>query len=107
MKTIKKGRETKEVHELSSVLTDEWELKKPASEYFIYHNNYIPIENSAQRRLVYKIQMIDLQNNSTTDTFLPKPEPRKEDTSIATEVIACKDIAVGEPVLTGCKEIQT
>jgi hypothetical protein len=60
VKTVKKGREAREAQELSSVLTDDWENKKPVSEYFIYHNNYIPIENSAQRRLVYKIQMIDL-----------------------------------------------
>jgi len=38
-------------------------------EYFVYQNNYIPIENSAQRRLVYKIQMIDLENQSTTTSF--------------------------------------
>ncbi len=41
-------------------MTEEWKTVKPSNEYFIYCNNYIAIENSAQRRLVYKIQMIDL-----------------------------------------------
>lgn len=50
--------------------------------------------------------MIDLQNNSTTDTFIPA-NPRKEDVSIATESPICRDIAIGETVATGCKEIQT
>lgn len=97
---------------MSSVLTDDWENKKPVSEYFIYHNNYIPIENSAQRRLVYKIQMIDLQNHSTTDSFLPQKveaplQPRREEIAIATDPIPCRDIAIGESIVTGCKEIQT
>jgi hypothetical protein len=107
---------------MSSVLTDDWENKKPVSEYFIYHNNYIPIENSAQRRLVYKIQMIDLQSHSTTDSFLPQKveaplqprreeeaplKPRREEIATGTESIPCRDIAIGESIVTGCKEIQT
>lgn len=105
---------------MSSVLTDDWENKKPVAEYFIYHNNCIPIENSAQRRLVYKIQMIDLQNHSTTDSFLPQKQepplhpreepplqPRKEEIATATEVIPCRHIAIGESIVTGCQEIQT
>jgi hypothetical protein len=103
---VKKGRDAKDIHELSSILTDDWELKKPVSEYFIYHNNYIPIENSAQRRLVYKIQMIDLENHSTTDTFIPA-KTRKEDIAIATETPDCREIAIGEQLVTGNKEVQT
>lgn len=116
VKTVKKGREAREVEEMSSMLTDDWENKKPISEYFIYHNNYIPIENSAQRRLVYKIQMIDLENHSTTDTFLPQkqslqppqpPQPRREEIAMGTDVVVFREMAVGEPITTGCKEIQT
>lgn len=72
-------------------------------EYFIYHNNYIPIENSAQRRLVYKIQMIDCENNSTSETFFNK----KIDMAIETDVKKVSDIAVGETVCVGSKEVQT
>jgi hypothetical protein len=38
--------------------------------------------------------MIDLQNNSTTDTFLTK----KEDIAIATDTKECKDMAIGDPI---------
>ena len=46
-------------NEVSSILTEDVGIKKQNNEFFYYCNNYIPIENSAQRRFVYKIQMID------------------------------------------------
>ena len=42
-----------------SILTDCLHDKKPKLEYFEYCNRSIPIENSSQRRLVFRIQMID------------------------------------------------
>ena len=62
-KTIKKVKQ-RQSHELSSILTEDWQIRKQSNEFFFYCNNYIPIENSAQRRLVYKIQMIDAEHKS-------------------------------------------
>ena len=68
--TVKKNKSKKSLgsatvkkrttNEMLSILEEEYDLKKTQREYFVYHHNYIPIENSAQRRLVLKIQMIDL-----------------------------------------------
>ena len=57
-KTIKKGL-PRMSNEGISILTDCLHDKKPKLEYFEYCNRSIPIENSSQRRLVFRIQMID------------------------------------------------
>jgi len=60
-KTVKKNNQLS-LLDGNSIITqlDDSSNKNLLKEYFIYCNNKIPIENSAQRRLVYKIQMIDL-----------------------------------------------
>lgn len=47
--------------------------------------------------------MIDCENNSTSETFFNK----KIDMAIETDVKKVSDIAVGETVCVGSKEVQT
>jgi hypothetical protein len=97
-------------NENSSILTEDWLCRKPPTEYFIYGNSKIPIENSAQRRLVYKIQLIDLENKmeldnkSTFETFL-RAEP--EDRGVGTDIVLLRDMAVGEKIENENRESQT
>jgi hypothetical protein len=81
-KTVKKYNHF-ESRKGNSILTlnEDADPKKINKEYFIYCNKYIPIENSAQRRLVYKIQMIDLENKTTINNFYrPKYETQEVET---------------------------
>ena len=47
----------------SSFKEESWleKLKRPIQDFFIYNNNYIPIENSEQRKIVQRIRMIDFE----------------------------------------------
>lgn len=102
-KTVKK-LPLRESNEVSSILTEEWEPKKPMLEYFVYQNNYIAIENSAQRRLVYKIQMIDLENKSTTSSFAPK---KSEPKAVGTDPVLTAETAVNAVQTASHGETQT
>ena len=96
-KTVKKVKQ-RQSHEISSILTEDWQIKKQSNQFFFYCNNYIPIENSAQRRLVYKIQMIDeeqknfQENKETASTFCKMVG---EDKEIQTQQVQKEEIGVG------------
>lgn len=61
----------------------------------MYQNNCIPIENSAQRRFVYKIQMIDMENKTTSSNFNCKKMENKE---VSTSLVDTQEIAIGESI---------
>ncbi len=62
----------------------------------MYHNNYIPIENSAQRRLIFRIQCIDMEQKSTTDSFLPQCLPELQDRAMVTDTVQTAEVAAGQ-----------